>query len=145
MTARALRAFGLGVATVLVSALLASLALTLIMAPPDRSSDPLWVETSLSLFVVASLVSAPFTALGLALFGAPADYVLRTVECRNPLAYAACGLAGGLVLTAIVTGGDSGFGPLAWTGMGYGLTTGLVFWALFRRWRPAKDEADPQL
>jgi len=138
--ARALRAFGFGVATVLGSAILASIALTLIMAGVSAAD-----EIALDLFLLASFVSTPFIVLGLVLFGLPADYVLRAIECRNPLAYAACGLFGGLVLAAIVTGSDRGFGPIGLAGMGYGLVTSLVFWTLFRRWRPAEDEADPHL
>ncbi len=143
MIERALHALVLGVVTVLGSAMLASLALMLVLVPPDWSgahsaSD----DFSLGLFLSALYVSAPFTALGLVLIGLPADYVLRSLECRNPLAYAACGLAGGLVLVVIVTSGEAGLiDALGLAGMGYGVVTSLIFWALFRRWRPPEDPA----
>jgi len=136
---RLCRAVGLAVATVLISALVGSVLLVAIFAWPELGRDVQSIDGMLAVFLPILVFSTPWTALGLLLFGLPADFVLRKTEVRHPLAYAGCGTAGGLVLMAIVFGGDLP-GPAALTGAGYGLVTSLVFWALFRRWRPAPDE-----
>jgi hypothetical protein len=140
----AARAIGLGVATILVSALLGSLLLVLFLAipewPPARVGNP--ADMALSLLLFSLFISTPFVALGLILFGLPADYVLRRIEIRNPLAYAACGMLGGLILGAIIVRDNAwDLGNFGLISMGYGLATSLVFWTFFRRWRPAEDEA----
>jgi hypothetical protein len=140
----AARALGLGVATVLASALLGSLVLLLILAipemPPARVGSA--ADMALSLLFFALVVSTPFIALGLILIGLPVDYVLRRVEIRSPVAYAACGMLGGLILGAVIVHDNAwDLGNFGLISMGYGLATSLVFWTLFRRWRPAGDEA----
>jgi hypothetical protein len=133
------RAVGLCVATVLISALVGSAALIAILAWPELGLNVHSIEDLLAVFFPILVFSMPWIALGLLLFGLPTDFVLRKTEVRHPLAYAGCGTVGGVVLMAILFGGDLP-GPAALTGVGYGLVTSLVFWALFRRGRPAADE-----
>lgn len=135
------RAIGLCVATVLISALVASASMLAIFGWPEWGRDARSIEEGVLVSFPAIVVfSIPWTTLGLLLVGLPADFVLRNTEVRNPLAYAGCGIVGGLVLMAIPFGGDLP-GPAALIGAGYGLVTSLVFWALFRRRRrPAAEE-----
>lgn len=141
---QAARALGLGVATVLVSTLLGSLLLVLFLAmpewPPARVGSG--ADMALTLLFFSLFISAPFVALGLILFGLPVDYVLRRIEIRNPLAYGTCGIFGGLILGAVIVRDNMwDLGNFGLISMAYGLITSLVFWTLFRRWRPAEDEA----
>lgn len=114
------RSLGLGVATVLISALLASAALLAIFAWPESGRDVRSIEEVVLVFFPASVAfSIPWTAFGLLLVGLPADFVLRKTEVRHPLAYAGCGTVGGLLLMAILFGGDV-TGVPALAGIGYG-------------------------
>lgn len=117
------------VCAVVVAALICgagvAIAMTFVFGPEPGGA----VFGLFSTFALATLVSGPFIVIGTVVIGIPADWLLRRLEFRHPLGYAAAGVAGAMlpaIPLALATGETIVQLPLIFAA--YGLVAATSYW-----------------